>query len=117
MYCAKCKRHLAYCNCPDIDERLKDLSGNPHTELLAEQNIEFRKSIVIDSIIETLLNNINNRVKVTFESKKYQGIFYLIGRIFNVSPDYTIFTSEESDYPEGKFDYLNTSRIRSVELI
>lgn len=118
MYCIKCNRHIAYCKCTDINERLKGIGNNEITKELALSGMEQRaeNKINIRPEIEFLLDNLGNRVKVTFESKRYNGIFYLIGKVFDVSPSTTRFMSEESDYPEGVFDYLNTSRIRSAEL-
>lgn len=30
MWCCKCDNDLASCTCPDIEERLNALRGNPH---------------------------------------------------------------------------------------
>jgi len=111
MHCPVCKRHEAYCNCPDIYEGLKPLNESGHIRVSPKNQIK------IPPEIEMLFNNIGKRVKVNFESRVYSGIYYLIGKVTDINPETTSFVSEKSDYPGGIFDYLNTSRIRSVELI
>lgn len=46
MYCMKCGKHLAYCECPDLQERLEALSKVPQLQVAVLQNqtqIEQRK--------------------------------------------------------------------------
>jgi hypothetical protein len=43
MYCTKCGKHLAYCTCPDIEERLNSIKDNPYVGIAVGQNIDMRR--------------------------------------------------------------------------
>lgn len=43
MYCEICEKHIAECQCPDIQERLDRLKGDPRTALVAHQNEAMRR--------------------------------------------------------------------------
>lgn len=45
MYCANCGKHLAYCDCPDIEERLEALANNPIVGNAIKQNILARRMV------------------------------------------------------------------------
>jgi hypothetical protein len=64
---------------------------------------------------EKLRELIGKKVNITFESKRYNGIFNLTGTLVEVGSQWTCFQSSISDYPEGNYDFINTLRIRSVE--
>jgi len=49
MWCMKCNKDLVKCDCPDIDERLKELSKS-----------EFAKHAVIPVIMKRKLENQKN---------------------------------------------------------
>jgi hypothetical protein len=117
MYCAKCSRHIAYCKCEDIDERLSALKDNSATQLLSVSAKVERQSVSIDSNIEFILSNLGKQIKVFFRSNKHNGTYYLIGNVTDVNPEYTMFNPAlETNYPSGIFNMLNTSRITGAEL-
>lgn len=39
MYCMKCDKHLSECECPDIEERMASLAGNPIVGIAIAQNV------------------------------------------------------------------------------
>jgi hypothetical protein len=43
MYCTKWGKHLAYCTCPDIEERLNSIKDNPYVGIAVRQNIDMRR--------------------------------------------------------------------------
>lgn len=45
VYCANCGKHLAYCDCPDIEERLEALANNPIVGYAIKQNILARRMV------------------------------------------------------------------------
>ena len=76
-----------------------------------------RRSVPIDPNIDFILNNLGKQIKVFFRSNKHNGTYYLIGNVTDISPEYTMFyPAIETDYPDGLFSMLNTSRITGAEL-
>lgn len=63
---------------------------------------------------EKLREFIGKRVHITFESKRYNGIFNLTGILADVDHLWADFINPESDYPDGAYEMISTSRIRSV---
>ncbi len=66
---------------------------------------------------EKLMQYIGKKIHITFESKRFKSIFNLTGKLVSVGVQWTCFIEATSDYPEGVFDCINTSRIRSIEEI
>lgn len=121
MFCIKCNRHIAYCKCEDIDQRLAEIGKSEIVKDLAlgamEQRVEQKVNKNIDPNIELLLDNYGKRARVLFRSNKYDGIYYLTGKVMEVTPEYIWFHTEDTNYPGGKFDCLNTSRMLSAEIV
>jgi hypothetical protein len=44
MWCSKCNKHLAECECPDIEERLARLAKIPEVSIAAKQNMLDRRA-------------------------------------------------------------------------
>jgi hypothetical protein len=112
----KCNRHIAYCKCEDMDQRLKELAHTPQTELVARDGIAARGR-TIDPNIELLLDTRGKKVKVTFESKRYAGLYWQTGIVYDVEPSHITMQAEDTNYPEGRIQFLNTSRLRAAECI
>lgn len=121
MFCIKCDRHIAYCKCEDIDQRLAQIGKSEIVKDLAlgamEQRAEQKIQRTIDPNIDLLLNNYGKRARVLFRSNKYDGIYYLTGKVIEVTPEYICFRTDDTNYPGGKFDFLNTSRMLSAEIV
>jgi hypothetical protein len=64
---------------------------------------------------EKLKELIGKKVHITFQSKRFNGIYNLTGTLVEVGNQWTYFQDSISDYPEGSYDFINTLRIRSVE--
>jgi ribosome maturation factor RimP len=69
-----------------------------------------------EDVEEQLQQFIGKKVHITFESKRHNGIYNLTGVLVRVDSQWSYFIDSVSDYPEGVFDFINTSRIRSVEV-
>jgi len=116
----KCNKDVVECTCPDIEERLKGLMKGPASPA-AEMNLRARAEAKIQpdrsKELEMVLPYIGKRAAVTFESKRFSGLYTQTGLIIIANESCTVFDfgDRESDYPEGSFDYLNTSRIRKIK--
>lgn len=58
---------------------------------------------------------INKKVAITFESKKYGKTFDYSGRLLSASNNRAVFIDGISNYPDGVFDYVNITRIRTIK--
>jgi hypothetical protein len=64
---------------------------------------------------EKLKQFIGKKVHITFENKKYKGIYNLTGILLGADMFWAYFANPTSDYPESNFTYVNTMKIKSVE--
>jgi len=120
MYCARCNNDIVNCTCPDIEDRLKGLMKNPVVSPAAEQNLRARiefKPKEKSKELQIVSEFVGKKASITFESKRHNGLFTQTGKIISASEEMVVFDpfGRYSDYPEGAFDCLNTSRVREVK--
>ncbi|NLD49899.1 MAG: hypothetical protein GX660_22380 [Clostridiaceae bacterium] len=119
MFCVKCQRHIAYCKCEDVNSRLACLGKSELVKDLALGAIEQRNEQKISKHmqdIEFMHENSDKTLKISFESKRHDGIYQVIGKVVDITPAYTRLIEAETNYPGGAIEYLNTSRIVNVEV-
>jgi hypothetical protein len=80
-----------------------------------EQRIEHKVSKYSQNI-EFLHNNMDKEMKISFKSNKFNGIYQIVGKVVDITPDYIHIRYGSTNYPGGIIQYLNTSRVTDVEL-
>jgi hypothetical protein len=93
---------------------------NPVVSPAAEQNLRARiefKPKEKSKELQIVSEFVGKKASITFESKRHNGLFTQTGKIISASEEMVVFDpfGRYSDYPEGAFDCLNTSRVREVK--
>jgi len=116
MWCAKCNRDLIFCKCLDIEERLSKGLDSPAAPAIA-MNLFAREKAQDNGLIDCS-DYIGKNVIVTFESKRYDGVYNQTGKLVYFDSRFAEFENiVETNYPEGEIIYLTTSRIRGIKNI